>query len=434
MNPFSIHAVKSTYMQHFLRIALGLGSGIVVGIFFPGLTLLLENCKALFINLLKMCFIPLLVCALVVELSRFIRSYEYSSLRRYFVVLAGFLALSGALAIGTALVFRPGESVNLGPYANLEYLIEKNSIAVKNIDTPVENPEGMTFLDFIRRSITDNIFASLASNQILQIIVFSIIFAVGCAWAPQSRSVVKSFGTTYHVFSRIFDYIVKFLPILVFLSTSLSVMRLGYEIMLGLLPFLGAVCLMVTILFIVNLYVLKTRCGLSLADTLRESSVPLLVAFASSPVASLVPVSSFFQKFMPHNPKEMVGTVVPLSLFLNRFGPILYFSFATLFIGQLYNHTFRAEEIAFVFIFSILYGIATAGVVDELGVAFLGVILEPLGIPIGPTLVVLTSLDFVVSPLLSLLTVQTNMAVIALGFRSHPQERAARGAVRTSQS
>ena len=413
----SIHRIKSTYWHHFLRILLGISLGIFVGLYFPKLSRTLSSCQDIFINLLKMCFIPLIMCSITVEFSRFIRSYNKVSLKQYFMFVSMSLVFVSVLSIASVLILRPGQKVNITYHSTFEDLIQKNSVTIKNIDTPVDNPAGTTFLDFIRGSITSNIFTSLANNQILQIMVFSIIFAIGAAYTPRSENVLDYMETTYNIFSNIFEYILMFLPIFVFFSTSLSVVKIGYEVMLGLLPFLKALFLVIGFLFFLNWYLLRRVYKTSYMRMLKEISIPSLVAFSSSPVATLVPVRSFFHQFGINENRSIIGSIVPLSLFLNRFGPIIYFTCASLFIGQLYHHTFRTEEIIFIFLFSILYGVATAGIIEGLSITFLGVLLDPLGIPIGPTLVVLTSIDFIITPFLSMTTVQTNMTLIALGMR-----------------
>lgn len=432
-NAPSLHKIKHTYWHHFLRILLGISLGIVVGLYFPQLSSTLSNCQGVFTNLLKMCFIPLIICSITVELARFIRSYDKISLKRYFILVGGSLILVSVLSILSILILRPGERVNISHHSTFEDVIQKNSVAIKNIDTPVENPSESSFLDFIRKSVTDNIFSSLASNQILQIMVFSVIFAIGAAYTRGSDRVLDYFETTYDVFSNIFDYILMFLPVFVFFSTSLSVVKIGYEIMLGLLPFLKALFLVIGCLFFMNWYILCRVYKTSSLKMLKEMSIPSLVAFSSSPVATLVPVRGFFRKFGVTGNRSVVGSIVPLSLFINRFGPIIYFTCASLFIGQLYHHTFRLEELVFIFIFSILYGIATAGIIEGLSITFLGVLLDPLGIPIGPTLIILTSIDFIITPFLSMTTVQTNMSLIALGMQgkaSYSQDPSSRALIR----
>lgn len=57
--------------------------------------------------------------------------------------------------------------------------------------------------------------------------------------------------------------------------------------------------------------------------------------------------------------------VAPISMFLNRFGSIMYFCCAAFFIGQVYGHNFTYEQIFFVITLSILGGLRHLEVVHQ---------------------------------------------------------------------
>ncbi len=119
--------------------------------------------------------------------------------------------------------------------------------------------------------------------------------------------------------------------------------------------------------------------------------------------------------------RQFMTIVAPISMFLNRFGNIMYFCCAAFFIGQVYGHSFTYEQIFFVITLSILGGIASSGSGSSEGITtvLLLSILDPIDVPAGQLVIILGGLDFIVMPFLSIITLQTNVTLLSLLLKNN---------------
>jgi len=111
---------------------------------------------------------------------------------------------------------------------------------------------------------------------------------------------------------------------------------------------------------------------------------------------------------------ESVSLMLPLGITIGRYGNIVYFALASLFVIQLYDQPLSAAGLAIVVIGSVFAGIATAGSSGILTLAMIGIVLGPLGLPVEAVLIVMMAVDAVIDPMRTFLIVYVNIAATAL--------------------
>jgi hypothetical protein len=106
--------------------------------------------------------------------------------------------------------------------------------------------------------------------------------------------------------------------------------------------------------------------------------------------------------------------MVPLGVTICRYGSVIYFSLATMFVAQLYDTPLDAQAYAIILIGSIFAGMATSGASGVLTLAMMLLVLEPLGLPFEAVLVLFIAIDPIIDPLRTLLIVYVACATSAL--------------------
>jgi Na+/H+-dicarboxylate symporter len=115
--------------------------------------------------------------------------------------------------------------------------------------------------------------------------------------------------------------------------------------------------------------------------------------------------------------RESVSLMLPLGITIGRYGNIVYFALASLFVMQLYNQPLSAAGLTIVVIGSVFAGMATAGSSGILTLTMIGIVLGPLGLPVDAVLIVLMAVDTVIDPMRTFLIVYVNIAATALIVR-----------------
>lgn len=403
-----------------LNMLLAVCLGGLVGVFFPKFAGNVSGIHGVLSNLLQMCVIPIVVSSLIVEIVSFLKSAQKSGIRK-FLGLSVFFSLAFAImATVFSFVFQPGKQTTFRSESYLNERVIKASIMKRDLDQPIEHKTHQNFFDFFEHAVPKNIFKSFSTNKTFQIILFTIIFAIALSSTAHPGNIESFFRTTYDAFTKIFSFVLLFLPVLVFTSTSLSVSQVGLRVFLDMGPFLKVLFAQLLIIFCINFILLRKLLGVSFFSILRQLETSILVAFSGSVLAATFPALNFFKKMGTQN-RQFMTIVAPISMFLNRFGSIMYFCCAAFFIGQVYGHNFTYEQIFFVITLSILGGIASSGSGSSEGIttALLLSILDPINIPSGQLVIVLAGLDFIVMPFLSIITLQTNVTLLSLLLKNN---------------
>jgi proton glutamate symport protein len=118
--------------------------------------------------------------------------------------------------------------------------------------------------------------------------------------------------------------------------------------------------------------------------------------------------------------RQAINVVVPLAVTVGRFGQVLYFALASLFIAQLYKADLGVGGLSIVVIGSIFAGIASSGATGIATLATMGVVLQPLGLPLDAVLVLFFAVDPIMDPFRTLCTLHTSIAVSAIIADTEP--------------
>ena len=317
-------------------IFIALALGILVGWAFPAFAVKTHVLAEVFLRMVKMIIAPLLFATLVVGIAG---HGDAKSLGRlgvktivYFEVVTTFALIIG---LGFANLFKPGEgmvdiasrNIALGDIANLASATTHHSF-------------GEMFLSLFPTSIIQ----AMADGNLLQIVVFSLFFALAiCAVGKKAQPVVDILNSVSKIMFKFTEYVMLFAPIGIFGAIAYTVGTNGIDILLN----YGKIILaLYTALAVFVLIVLLIACKLvhiSFRALIKAIQEPALLTFTTaSSEAALPKAMSIMEKFGV--PKSIVGFVMPTGYTFNLDGSTLYLAMAVLFSTQLVGIELTIEQ------------------------------------------------------------------------------------------
>jgi len=220
---------------------------------------------------------------------------------------------------------KPGVGFNLG---------NVNTSNAKDISSTIQE---FTLPHFVEHVIPSSVISAMATNEILQIVVFSIFFGVAtAALGDYGKIVVKGLEAVSHVILKMVDYVMKFAPLGVFGALAGVIATNGLSIfefyIKYFLFFLLGIALLWIVLITVGFLILRKR----IPGLLKHIVQPLVIAFSTTSSEAVFPkLTEELERFGCD--EKIVAFVLPLGYSFNLDGSMMYMTFASLAIAQAYN-------------------------------------------------------------------------------------------------
>ena len=195
----------------------------------------------------------------------------------------------------------------------------------------------LSLKDFIAHVFPSSVVDSMAKNEILQIVVFSVFAGVAIgALGERAHALAVVIDQVGVVMLRVTSYVMLFAPLAVFGALAATVATEGLGVIASYAGFVGGFYVSLGLLWILLLsagfLVIGPR-TLTLFRSLRE---PLLIAFSTSTSEAAYPQT--LERLEAFGvPKKVASFVLPLGYSFNLDGSMMYCTFAVLFIAQAYG-------------------------------------------------------------------------------------------------
>lgn len=315
------------------KIFLGMILGIIIGYILNN-TLLQESLDTvsnylnllskIFLRLIKMIIGPLVFSILTVGIAKL---GDFKLVGRIGLKTLGYFYFATILSLITGLV-----AVNiLQPGAGMQ-----GKLPAAGAETGIETKK-MTLENFIEHLIPESIFQSLATNEILQIVIFAIFFGIAtAAIGDKGKVIIKGLDSVSEVMFKIVGYVMQFAPYAVFGAVCRVVAQKGLGILADYLYLI--ICFFATLLFFV-LVVLPAICLVAKVPYWKLLSYvknALFLSFGTASSEASMPMQiEQLKKFGCS--ERIVSFVLPLGYSFNLDGSMMYMTFATGFIAQAYG-------------------------------------------------------------------------------------------------
>jgi Na+/H+-dicarboxylate symporter len=280
-----------------------------------------------FIRLVQMIIAPLVFTTLVVGIAKLgdvksVGRIGGKALAWFFT--ASFISLLiGMFWVNT---LKPGVGLQLGT-------IDKNAA-----NELTEKVEGFSAQNFIEHIIPKSIFEAMANNEILQIVIFSIFFGLAAASIGEnSKPIVNALDKTSHIILKMVNYVMKFAPIGVFGAIAgvfaikdVNDLLVTYTKFFS--SFLVGIASLWLILIVIGFVFLKKH----LITLLKRIIGPIMIAFGTTSSEAVFPkLTEELERFGIKD--KIVSFMLPLGYSFNLDGSMMYMTFASIFIAQVYG-------------------------------------------------------------------------------------------------
>lgn len=209
---------------------------------------------------------------------------------------------------------------------------------VSSAEELLNSSKGFSLEDFVKHVIPKSLFEAFATNEVLQIVVFSIMFGVALANMGEEyvKPIIKAFDICAHAILKMVGYIMWFAPFGVLGAIAAVVATNGFEIFkvyaIYLRDFFFALGVLWLVLLLVGYFILGNR----LFELLRRIKEPLLIAFSTTSSEAVFPkLVEELERFGCNN--RIVSFILPLGYSFNLDGSMMYMTFASIFIAQIYG-------------------------------------------------------------------------------------------------
>ncbi|MNH91962.1 Proton/sodium-glutamate symport protein [compost metagenome] len=278
----------------------------------------------IFLRLIKMLIGPLVFSTLVVGIAHM---GDASAVGRVFGKALGWFLTASLISLSVGLVManllQPGHNLGL-PLPDVT--------SATNLQTSV-----FTLKDFMTHLVPKSFAEAMATNEILQIVVFSIFFGIALAsLGKKAEGLVNVIEDLSHAMLKVTGYVMKLAPLAVMAAMAATVSINGLSILVKFAVFmrdfyLGLIVLWVMLVFAGWMFL--GRRVFKLVVLIREA---FLLSFATASSESAYPkILHALDRFGVK--RRISSFVMPMGYSFNLDGSMMYCTFAVLFIAQAYG-------------------------------------------------------------------------------------------------
>ncbi len=284
----------------------------------------LQLLSKIFLRMIQMILGPLVFSILVVGIAKL---GDFKVVGRIGLKTLGYFYFATILSLVTGLVavniLKPGKVMTL-------------DLPVSGTDTGIEAKK-MTLENFITHVFPKSIFEALATNEVLQIVVFSLFFGIAlAAIGDKGKGIAKALDALSEVMFKVVGYVMKFAPYAVFGSVSAVIASKGLGVLSGYLYLI--VCFFATLFFFVFvvLWAICLVAKIPYWSLLQHVKSAIFLSFSTASSEASMPLQiEQLKKFGIS--ERIISFVLPLGYSFNLDGSMMYMTFATGFIAQIYG-------------------------------------------------------------------------------------------------
>lgn len=310
-----------------VRVLIAITLGILTGYFFPETAASLKPLGDLFINLIKMVIAPIIFLTIVLGISNMGDLKKVGRVGGkallYFEVVT-----TGALAIGLILanLIRPGDGVQTAAVTG-----------TGDISKYTEQGASMDWTEFFLHIVPSNAVKAFAEGDILQVLVFSILFGIGLARMGETgRPLILTFERMSKVFFNILNVVMILAPLGAFGGMAFTIGKYGLSTLLPLAKLMATVYATMLLFIFVVLNLILRYYKISLWAVLKFIKEELLIVLGTSSSESALPQIMDKLETLGCS-RSVVGLVVPAGYSFNLDGTTIYLVMATIFLAQVFG-------------------------------------------------------------------------------------------------
>ncbi|MGL5047474.1 MAG: dicarboxylate/amino acid:cation symporter [Shewanella sp.] len=360
------------------KILIGMATGIALGLIlrnaFPESDIVQEYITdgflhvigTIFVSSLKMLVVPLVFISLVCGTCSL---SEPSKLGRLGGKTLAFYLFTTSIALVVAII----SAVLIHP-GNASLATEKMEYVAK---------EAPSLADVVINIVPTNPMQALSEGNMLQIIIFAVIFGFSIAHiGERGKRVAALFEDLNEVIMRVVTLIMQLAPYGVFALMAKLALTLGLETFGSVVKYFFVVLgVLLVHAFIVYPTLLKLFSGLNPLIFIRKMRDVQLFAFSTASSNATLPITIEASEHRLGVDNKIAAFTLPLGATINMDGTAIMQGVATVFIAQVFGIELSLTDYAVVVVTATLASIGTAGV-PGVGLIMLAMVLNQVGLPV----------------------------------------------------
>ncbi len=335
----------------YVQVLIGIILGIIVGLLFPSFFQTGKIISDVFISLIKMVIAPIIFFTVVLGITGAGNMKKVGRVGGkgilYFEIVSTIALLIG-LVVGTFI--KPGKGVVLAA-------TNKDKVAAY-----VDQGKEMNWVDFFTHIVPDNIIGAFAKGDIIQILFFSIFFAIGLMMIKKgNEGIINTFGVINKALFNILHIVMKLSPIGAFGGMAYTMGKFGIGSLLILGKFMLTFYCTVLIFIFLILNGIMRYYGFSLIKLLKYLKEEIFIVIGASSSEAVLP--SVMEKLEQAGcEKSVVGLIIPTGYSFNLDGTSIYLSMAIIFLAQVFDVEFSISQQLTIFGILLITSKGAAGV------------------------------------------------------------------------
>ncbi len=344
---------------------IGLVLGVVAGLILGEKAAYLKPVGDIFIRCLRLIVVPLILSTLItgVVSTGNIRNLGKTGITTLVYFMAT-TTLAVVIGLVVANILQPGTGLTLGE--------------MKTFNAP----ESVGPAKMIVNMFPMNPMEALAKGNVLQIIIFALLFGAGLSMAGDAgKPVSRFFQSLAQVMFKVSDIVISFAPYGVFALIAWTTGKFGLDILLPMGKLIIAALIASLIHIFASYTLLVATVGrISPLAFLKKTLEPALVGLSTCSAAAAFPFSMRAQKQLGVSPK-VSGFTLPMALTINMDGTALYQAVAATFIANAYGIDLTLTQQGTIVATAVLASVGTASIPGG-GLIMLTMVLQSVGLPL----------------------------------------------------
>lgn len=316
--------LKKISLTQWIFIAMILG--VFCGIYFPEVALETERFGKIFLRLIKTLVAPLIFSTLVLGIA------GHSNLKQ--VGRMGLKSLVYFEVVTTIALVIGLTAINL-TQAGVGVQVESRPQDIEKSTELMNQKKDKK--DHIVEIFPENIAKAIGENQVLQIVIFSLIFSLGLGMVTNiehKQTMLNFCGSLAEVMFKFTDIVMYFAPLAIFGAISSTVAKSGIDILFSLMKLVGTLYAALLVFVLGILLPIAYFYRVPIRRFIKYVAEPFSIAFATaSSEAALPKALENMEKMGVSN--KVAAFVIPTGYSFNLDGTTLYLSLASVFVAQM---------------------------------------------------------------------------------------------------
>ena len=316
------------YGSLYIQVLIAIAIGVTLGHYFPETATQFKPLGDGFIKLIKMMIAPIIFCTVVTGIAG-MESMKAVGKTGALALLYFEVVSTIALIVGLVIVnvVRPGAGMN----------VDVSQLDARSVETYAKAAEQQSITDFLMHVIPSTIVDAFAKGDILQVLMFSVLFGFALHGVGERARIVFDFVDRFaSVLFRIVGMIMRLAPLGAFGAMAFTIGQYGLASLASLGKLMAcfyATCLL--FVFVVLGTIARVH-GFSIVRFIRYIREELFIVLGTSSSESVLP--RMMDKMQRAGvEKQVVGLVIPTGYSFNLDGTSIYLTMAAVFIAQATN-------------------------------------------------------------------------------------------------